>query len=130
MEPDDEKGKNLDNPEPITILSLCTGYAGIELRLSQALQNPMRVVSVEIEAFAPANLVAKAEEGKPTIEALYPDLETFPGKRFFGCFDFLVTPIGKGKQSAICCAHGMAGVGSRTHNGSSGLWGSRLCGPH
>ena len=78
------------NPLDITVLSLCTGYGGLELGLALALANPLRVVAVEIEAYALANLVAKAEEGKLAIEALYPDLRTFPAERFRGCFDFIL----------------------------------------
>ena len=79
----------MDNTEVITVLSLCSGYGGLELGLSRALANPVRIVAVEIEAFALANLVAKAEEGKVAVEALWPDLRTFPKERFRGCFDFI-----------------------------------------
>ena len=81
---------NVDNPKQFTILSLCSGYGGLELGLSRALANPFRVVAVEIEAYALANLVAKAERGKLAIEALWPDLKTFPAERFSGCFDFIL----------------------------------------
>ncbi len=80
----------MDNPQEITVLSLCAGYGGLELGLAHALANPLRIVAVEIEAYALANLVAKAEEGKLAIEALWPDLRTFPAERFRGCFDFIV----------------------------------------
>jgi len=80
----------VDNPKELTVLSLCTGYGGLELGLSRALANSLRVVAVEIEAYALANLVAKAEGGKLAIEALWPDLKTFPAERFRGCFDFIL----------------------------------------
>jgi len=79
----------VDNPQHLTVLSLCSGYGGLELGLSRALENPLRVIAVEVEAYALANLVAKAEEGKLAIEALYPDLKTFPAERFSGCFDII-----------------------------------------
>jgi DNA (cytosine-5)-methyltransferase 1 len=80
----------VDNTEQLTILSLCTGYGGLELGLARALQNSLRVIAVEVEAYALANLVAKAEENKLVIEALWPDLRTFPAERFRGCFDFIL----------------------------------------
>ena len=79
----------MDNTEEFTVLSLCSGYGGLEIGLSRALQTPLRVVAVEIEAFALANLVAKAEEGKLAVEALWPDLRSFPAKKFRGCFDII-----------------------------------------
>ena len=80
----------MDNTSELTVLSLCTGYGGIELGLAAALQNPLRVVAVEVEAYALANLAAKAEEGELVIEAMWPDLRTFPAERFRGCFDFIL----------------------------------------
>ncbi len=80
----------MDNTRDITVLSLCSGYGGFELGLSRVLSRSLRVVAVEIEAFAAAHLVAKAETGELAIEALYPDVCTFPAARFRGCFDFVV----------------------------------------
>jgi DNA (cytosine-5)-methyltransferase 1 len=80
----------VDNPEELTVLSLCTGYSGLELGLAGALANPLRVIALEVESYALANLVAKTEEGKLAVEALWPDLRTFPAERFRGCFDFVL----------------------------------------
>ena len=80
----------MDRTETINILSLCTGYGGLELGLARALQNPMRVVAVEIETYALANLAAKAQEGKLAIEAMWPDIKTFPAEKFRGCFDIIL----------------------------------------
>lgn len=79
----------MGNTKYINVLSLCAGYAGLDIVLSRVLDYTLRVVAVEIEAYAQANLVAKAEEGKLGIEALYPDVKSFPGKRFSGCFDII-----------------------------------------
>jgi site-specific DNA-cytosine methylase len=72
------------------ILSLCTGYGGLELGLARALEGVFRVVAVEVEAYALACLAQKAQEGKLAIEAMWPDLKTFPAERFRGCFDFVL----------------------------------------
>ncbi len=79
----------MDNTENINVLSLCTGYGGLDLGLSRALQRPLRVVAVEIEAYAVANLVSKAEAGKMALEALWPDVKTFPARKFRDCFDII-----------------------------------------
>ena len=81
---------SVDNTETINILSLCTGYGGLELGLARALAGVFRVVAVEVEAYALANLAAKVQEGKLAIEAMWPDLKTFPAQRFRGCFDFVL----------------------------------------
>jgi len=81
---------DVDNTETINILSLCTGYGGLELGLSLALEGVFRVVAVEVEAYALANLAAKAQESKLAIEAMWPDCKTFPAERFRGCFDFIL----------------------------------------
>ncbi len=80
----------MDNTKDITVLSLCTGYGGLDIGLAKALQKTLRIVAVEVEAFALANLVAKTEQGKMAIEAVWPDLRTFPAEKFRGCFDYLV----------------------------------------
>ena len=103
---------DVDNPQEITVLSLCTGYGGLELGLAGALANPLRVVAVEIEAYAVANLVAKAEEGKLAIEALWPDLRTFPAERFRGCFDFVLAGY---PCQPFSCAGKRQGAGDPRH---------------
>jgi len=40
----------VDNTKNIRVLSLCTGYGGLELGLSRALDATLDVVSVEVEA--------------------------------------------------------------------------------
>ena len=81
----------MDNTGDIRILSICTGYAGLELALERIFPAAcFKVVAVEIESYACANLVAKAEEGKLALEAVYPDVRSLPAAKFRGCFDIVI----------------------------------------
>ena len=79
----------MDNTENIRVLSLCSGYGGVELALDRVFENPLKVVTVEIESFAVANLVSKAEQSKLAVIANYTDVKTFPSGKFRGCFDII-----------------------------------------
>jgi len=61
-----------------TVLSLCTGYGGIERGLELAGLKHRVLAHVEIEAYAVANLVAKMEEGRLDPAPIYTDLKTLP----------------------------------------------------
>ncbi len=81
----------MDNTRDIRILSICTGYAGLELAFERIFPAAgFKIVAVEIESYACANLVAKAEEGKLALEAVYPDVRSFPAEKFRGCFDIVI----------------------------------------
>ena len=74
---------NVDNPEQLpTVISFCSGYAGIERGLDLAGFRHRVVCYVEIEAFAIANLVAKMETGELGPAPIYTDLKTFPAHLF------------------------------------------------
>ena len=66
------------------IISLCTGYGGIELGLRRVSPNFRTVAYVEIETFACTNLVAKIEENKLDAAPIWTDLKTFPAEPFCG----------------------------------------------
>lgn len=72
-----------------TVLSVCSGYAGIERGLDLAGVHHRVLAYVEIEAFAIANLVQKMENGLLAPAPVYTDLKTFPGHLFRGCVDIL-----------------------------------------
>lgn len=74
----------MDNTKKQRIISLCSGYGGIELGLRLAGLNFRTVCYVEIEAFAQANLVAKIEEGKMDAAPIWSDLKTFSSQQFSG----------------------------------------------
>jgi hypothetical protein len=54
---------HVDSTSPVTHVSLCAGYGGIDLGLHRAIPNLRTIAVSEIEAFACANLVAKMEAG-------------------------------------------------------------------
>ena len=66
------------------VLSLCTGYGGIERGLELAGFKHRVVAHVEIEAFAIANLVSKMEEGRLHPAPIWSNLKTLPLDCFRG----------------------------------------------
>ena len=72
-----------------TVLSLCTGYGGIERGLELAGFTHRVVAHVEIEAFAIANLVAKMEAGQLVPAPVWTDLKTLPAHCFRDRIDVL-----------------------------------------
>jgi DNA (cytosine-5)-methyltransferase 1 len=81
---------NVDHPAELpTVLSLCTGYGGIERGLELAGYQHRTVAHVEIEAFAAANLVAKMEAGQLVPAPVWSDLKTLPAHCFRDRVDVL-----------------------------------------
>ena len=72
----------MDNPKEFRCISLCTGYAGIELGLKRVVPNLRTIAYVEVEAFACANLVSKIEAGELDAAPIWTDLKTFDGQPF------------------------------------------------
>jgi DNA (cytosine-5)-methyltransferase 1 len=80
----------VDHTSKLTHVSLCTGYAGIDIGLKRALSGALRSVAyVEIETFPISNLVSKIENGHLDPAPIYTDLKTFPWRRFHGRVDIL-----------------------------------------
>ena len=79
----------VDSPSPITHVSLCAGYGGIDLGLHRAVRNLRTIAVSEIEAFACANLVAKMEAGLLDPAPIWTDLKTFPWSDFRDRVDIL-----------------------------------------
>ena len=81
----------MDNTEKHTaaVLSICTGYGGIELGLELLGINVRPVCYVEREAFCAANLVSKIEAGEMAAAPVFTDAKSFPYERFFGRVDLL-----------------------------------------
>lgn len=88
--PTDIGNKNVDSSKKLpTVLSLCTGYGGIERGLEFAGFEHRVVAHVEIEAFAAANLVAKMEAGQLVPAPVWTDLKTLPAHCFRDRIDVL-----------------------------------------
>ncbi len=65
-----------------TVLSLCSGYGGIERGLNLAGVEHRVVTYVEIEAYAIANLVSKMESGQLDAAPVWTNLKTLPVEPF------------------------------------------------
>ena len=79
----------MDNTKKLTHISLCSGYAGMDIGLKKA-GLPLRTITyVEIEAFACQNLVAKMENGWLDPAPIWTNLKTFDWKLFSGRVDIL-----------------------------------------
>ena len=72
-----------------TVLSLCTGYGGIERGLDLAGVEHRVIAHVEIEAFAIANLVAKMEASELDAAPVWSNLKTLPVDCFRDRVDIL-----------------------------------------
>lgn len=79
----------MDIAKTTTHISLCSGYAGIDLGLKRAVPGLFTIAYSEIEAFACANLVAKMEAGHLDPAPIWTDLKTFPWQSFSGKVDIL-----------------------------------------
>lgn len=78
------------DPSAPSLISFCTGYAGLEIGIERALGRPCRVLAYsEIEAFAIENLAAKVQAGFLPPAPIWSDLRSFPGKAFHGLVDIL-----------------------------------------
>lgn len=81
----------MDHTEQLpTVLSLCSGYGGIERGLELVGFKHRVVCYVEIEAFAAANLVAKMEEGELGPAPVWTNVKTLPVEIFRDRIDILV----------------------------------------
>lgn len=79
----------MDTTKPVTHVSLCAGYGGIDLGLKRTIVNLRTIAFCEVEAFAVANLVSKMEAGQLDPAPVWSNLKTFPWSSFRGKVDIL-----------------------------------------
>lgn len=80
----------MDNTiKPPTVLSICSGYGGVERGLERVFREINILAHVEIEAFAIANLVNKMETGQMVPTPVWTDIKTFRAGLFRGNVDIL-----------------------------------------
>lgn len=78
----------MDHP-PITHVSLCAGYGGIDLGLHRCIPNLRTIAYAEIEAFACELLLARMEGGQIDAAPIWPDVRSFPWEQFRERVDIL-----------------------------------------
>jgi len=75
--------------ESPTVLSLCSGYGGLEIALRRIYGSLVVLAYVETEAYACANLVAKMETDEMAPAPIWTDLRTLPLQPFRNRVDIL-----------------------------------------
>ena len=81
---------SVDNTESLpTVISLCSGYGGIERGMALAGLRHRTLAYVEIEAYAVANLGQKMSAGALAPAPVYTDVATFPAHIFRGAVSIL-----------------------------------------
>lgn len=80
----------MDNTKEFRLLSICTGYGGIEHGLSLAGFKHRVQAFLEVEAFCCANLVKAMEVGAIRPAPIWTDLKTFNAEPFRGLVDIIV----------------------------------------
>ena len=101
-------------PEPLNILSICTGGAGLDLGVELAIPSARTVCMVEREAFSVATLVSAMEQGLLHPAPVWSDARTFDGRAWRGAVDGLIGGI-------PCQPHSLAGR-KQGSNDARDLW--------
>ncbi len=75
---------DVDPAQTTTLLSLCTGYGGLEMAVERVIGGVQPVAFVEVELYAVELLVGKMAEGTIAPAPIWTDLKTFPAEVFAG----------------------------------------------
>ena len=100
--------------QPLNILSICTGGAGLDLGVELAIPSARTVCMVEREAFSVATLVSAMEQGLLHPAPVWSDARTFNGRAWRGAVDGLIGGI-------PCQPHSLAGR-KQGSNDARDLW--------
>lgn len=96
----------MDNTKKLRLVSLFTGYGGIERGLELAGVPFRTIAACEIESWAIANLVSKMEDNTLDPAPIWTDVKTFPVQCFRGKIDILTG--GFSCQPFSCAGSGLA----------------------
>ena len=77
-------------PQPLNVLSLCSGLGGIELGLERVLPSARVVCHVERDLAVARVLVAHMQEGRLPPAPIYADVASFDGRPWRGVVDLVV----------------------------------------
>ena len=78
----------------LTVVEFCAGYGGLGLGLKRVFGEALRTIGYcELEGFAQANLISKMEAGHLDVVPVWPDLITFPYRKFRGLVDIACAGI-------------------------------------
>jgi DNA (cytosine-5)-methyltransferase 1 len=75
--------------QPLTHISMCSGYGGIDIGLSKILKNLKTIAYCEQDAIRISNLVSKMEQGWLEPAPIWTNLEDFPIDNFVGNVDVI-----------------------------------------
>ena len=75
--------------DTFNVLSLCSGYGGLDLAVGRAVRGARTVCYVEREAYAAAILAARMADGGLDRAPVWSDLSTFDGRRWRGVVDLV-----------------------------------------
>jgi len=79
----------VDSTKEFSVLSLCSGYGGLERGLDLVGVNHKVVTYVEIEAYVIANLISKMESRRLVAAPVFTDVKSFPSRLFRGKVDII-----------------------------------------
>ncbi len=97
------------------VLSLCSGYGGLDLAVGRAIPTSRTVCYIEREAYSAAILASRMEDGSMDAAPVWSDLSSFDSRRWSGAVDLVAAGF-------PCQDISVAGKGAGIEGERSGLW--------